>query len=96
LVEAYDRGGLPLERALTRLSQARWLLARGEPGQAESAAGVALALAREHAMRVTEADAWGLLRDSARGRGDAGAEDTAARAEQALRRQTGYFGPGRP
>ncbi|HZY86064.1 MAG TPA: hypothetical protein VFE78_14620, partial [Gemmataceae bacterium] len=54
LVEAYDRGGLPLERALTRLSQARWLLARGEPGQAESAAGVALALAREHAMRVTE------------------------------------------
>jgi tetratricopeptide (TPR) repeat protein len=96
LAEAYDRGGLPLERALTRLSQARWLLAHGESGQAESTARVALALAREHGMRVIEADAWALLRDVARGRRDGAGESTAAHAEQALRRQVGYLGPGRP
>jgi hypothetical protein len=96
LVEAYDRGGLPLERAITRLSQARWLLACGEPAQAESAASVALALAREHAMWVIAADAWGLLRDAARARGDTAAGATAAAAEQALRQEIGYSGPARP
>ena len=30
LLEAYDQGGLPYERALVRLSFARWLLAQGD------------------------------------------------------------------
>jgi hypothetical protein len=34
LVEAYDRGGMPFERALTRLGQVRWQLARGRLSEA--------------------------------------------------------------
>jgi tetratricopeptide (TPR) repeat protein len=62
LLEAYDRGGLPFERALTRLSYAAWLMEKGELGQAESVARAALDLARRYAMPILEADAWVLLR----------------------------------
>jgi hypothetical protein len=61
LVEAYDRGGLPYERALTRLGQARWLQGQGDSAAAWEAAGGALDLARRHGMRIVEADARGLL-----------------------------------
>ncbi|HEY7156371.1 MAG TPA: hypothetical protein VH575_20560, partial [Gemmataceae bacterium] len=38
LLDAYDRGGLPFERALTRLSFAAWVLSRGQMEQAERVA----------------------------------------------------------
>ena len=57
LLEAYDRGGLPFERALTRLSYAGWLLAQDQADQAEKVNRVALDLARQYAMRILEDDA---------------------------------------
>src|SRR5439155_320668 len=33
LMDAYDKGGLPFERVLTRLGYARWLMARAETDQ---------------------------------------------------------------
>jgi hypothetical protein len=61
VVEAYDRGGLPYERALTRLGQARLLGAQGKKEAAREVVGAALNLARRHGMRIVEADAGGLL-----------------------------------
>jgi hypothetical protein len=58
LVEAYDRGGLPYERALTRLGLARWLLASGNTAAAREVNAVTLELAGRYGMRVVEADAW--------------------------------------
>src|SRR5262249_24887699 len=56
LTEAYDRGGLPYERALTRLSYACWLMGRGQWEEADAVNAVTLALARRHGMRIVEAD----------------------------------------
>jgi hypothetical protein len=70
LLEAYDRGGLPFERALTRLRFASYLLAQGALGQAESVNRVALDLARQHTMCILEADSLTLAAAIARGRGD--------------------------
>jgi hypothetical protein len=56
LIEEYDRGGLPWERALTRLSYSRWLAVHGRK-DAHSVAATALGLARRYRMRVIEADA---------------------------------------
>jgi hypothetical protein len=82
LTEEYDRGGLPCERALTRLSHARSLLSRGEKDAAAAVNGVTLDLARRHGMRVVEADALEL-----------GGQTEEARE---LRLSTGYVGPARP
>jgi len=81
LTEEYDRGGLPWERALTRLSHARWLLSRGERAAALLVNAVTLELARRHKMRIVEVDALELAAQT-------GAE--------ALRQETGYAGPARP
>jgi hypothetical protein len=82
LTEDYDRGGLPWERALTRLSHARWLQSRGMTQDARAPSQEALQLARRYGMRVIEADALALLGQ---------AED-----ERRLRQSAGYAGPGRP
>ncbi len=83
LLEEYDRGGMPWERALVRLSYARWLLARGQVASARTVNALTLDLARRHCMRVLEADAWGIV--------EIGGEQ-----EARLRREVGYRGPGRP
>jgi hypothetical protein len=82
LTEEYDRGGLPWERTLTRLSHARWLRTRGETDAAKAVNAVTLELARRHGMRIVEADALDLTGDGA--------------AVRRLREETGYAGPGRP
>jgi tetratricopeptide (TPR) repeat protein len=61
LLEAYDRGGLPFERALTRLRYAAWLRARDKSEQAKQAAKKALDLARQYGMRILEADSVAFL-----------------------------------
>ena len=57
LLDAYDRGGLPFERALTRLSYGRWLLARQEREQARAVNAAALELCRRFGMAILENDA---------------------------------------
>jgi hypothetical protein len=68
LLEAYDRGGLPYERCLTRLGYVRWLLSRGRDAEARAVNAVTREVARRHEMRIVEADA-GALAAGARGRG---------------------------
>jgi hypothetical protein len=61
LLDAYDRGGLPFERALTRLRYAAWLRSQDEMEQAKKTASMALDLARQFRMRILEADSLAFL-----------------------------------
>jgi hypothetical protein len=56
LLDAYDRGGLPFERVLTRLSYGRWLLTQKEAEQARAVNAVALELCRRFEMTLLEID----------------------------------------
>jgi hypothetical protein len=96
LEEAYDRGGLPFERALARLSHARWLIGRQAAGEAASVNSDTLTLAQQHGMRVVEADAWHMAAAIARARHDPAGMARAAAAEAQIRRDTGYAGKSRP
>jgi hypothetical protein len=81
ILDAYERGGMPFERVLTRLSYARWLLAIGEFTEAAAVSMVALESCRRHGMAILEVDALEIVGD---------------RQAVALREQRGYRGPGRP
>ncbi len=74
LMEAYDRAGLPFERCLTRLGEARRLMACGQPEAARAAAAVAREAADRHAMPILAADAADVLRQ-----GDVGGATSAFR-----------------
>ncbi len=63
LLEAYDRGGLPYERGLTRLSYGRWLRGQSRDAEAKAMACGALDLARRFGMAVMEIDARELLEE---------------------------------
>lgn len=82
LLDAYERGGLPFERVLTRLSYARWLLSRGEADEARAVNAVALEVCRRHGMAILEIDALELAGES--------------EAAKRLRAARGYHGPSRP
>jgi hypothetical protein len=92
LTEAYDQGGLPLERALVRLSRARWLLHSGDAPSARTVACEARDLAQRYVMRPFEADAWALLALTE----EASAASAAAARRDHLRAELGLFGPDRP
>jgi len=96
LLEAYERSGLPYERALTRMGYARLWLARGELEQAESINRVTLELAVRHEMRVVAADAWELAVDLGRARHEVSAAARAAEQARQAREAAGYRGPSRP
>jgi hypothetical protein len=96
LLEAYDRGGLPYERAVARLGYARWLLSRGRPEEAAAVNAVIREVARRHAMTVLEADALEVAAAVARLRNREGEAAQAHAAAMALRTAAGYAGPGRP
>jgi hypothetical protein len=83
LLDAYDRGGLPFERALTRLRYASCLLSKGRREEAEKVSQVALHLASQYRMRILQVDGLLLQATLARGRGD---ETTAQRAQQSAQR----------
>jgi hypothetical protein len=95
LLEAYDRAGLPYERALTRLSCSRWLLQTGRPEEARSVNSVTLELAHRFAMASIEAETWAVDRDAAQALGDMAAELRAAEEVTRLRNRCGYFGAAR-
>jgi hypothetical protein len=82
LIEEYDRGGLPWERGLTRLSYARWLLSRGGAADARAINVVTLELATRYGMRVLHADALAITGDMEEAR--------------QIRKEIGYVGPERP
>jgi hypothetical protein len=56
LLNAYDRGGLPFERALTRLSYARWLQSISDERQAAAIVANAQDLCRRFGMTRLERD----------------------------------------
>lgn len=87
ILDAYERGGLPFERVLTRLSYARWLLTAGKAEEAWAVGAVARDLCRRHGMAVLEVDAIELA-------ADAGNADRSAGA--VLRQATQYCGKARP
>jgi hypothetical protein len=93
-LEGYDRGGLPYERALTRLGYCRWLLYRANFALARKVNSVTLELAQRHGMRVIEADAWHL--ESVATLQSNEDPRSADLQERRLREESGYHGPGRP
>jgi hypothetical protein len=96
LLDEYDRSGLPLERALTRLGYARWHLNRGQLKEAAELNAQTRELADRYPMRILAADAWHLEAALAQLRGDRSRQEEAAREEARLRADTGYWGPARP
>ncbi|HYV38278.1 MAG TPA: hypothetical protein VE988_21525 [Gemmataceae bacterium] len=61
LVEAFDRGGLPWERALARLGFGRWLRQRGRTAESKGVAVEALEIGERYGMGVVVGEARGLL-----------------------------------
>jgi hypothetical protein len=82
LIDAFDRGGLPWERALARLGYARWLRQRGRLEAVQEVMAVTLELAHRFQMPIVAADAAEL------------AGDLVEAAN--WRTRTSYLGPGRP
>jgi hypothetical protein len=80
LLDAYDRGGLPFERALTRLSYARWLQTQRQEDEAQAVIAAALEICRRHGLAILEIDALELMGKNA---GE-------------LRQERGFHGPARP
>lgn len=96
LLEAYDRGGMPYERALTRLGYGRWLLAQGSLPDARALAAATHELAARHGMRIVVADACELAADVAGAQGNTAGASAATQEARRLRAEAGYHGPGRP
>lgn len=96
LLDAYDRGGLPYERALARLGYVRWLIDRDRLPEAQAANAITLDLARRYRMCIMEADAGELEAEIGQRRGDERRARQAADEATRIRHEVGYHGPGRP
>jgi tetratricopeptide (TPR) repeat protein len=96
LVEAYDRAGLPYERALTRLGQCRLLMKTGQIAEAQSVNHETLAISRRHQMAILEADSWHVETELLCQAGETASADQARACAAQLRRASGYHGPPRP
>jgi tetratricopeptide (TPR) repeat protein len=96
LVEAYDRGGLPCERVLTRLSLAAFLLDMDRLDEATGVHITTLDLVRQARLGGLEVDALEWAARIAQKRGEV--ESAVALAEQArrVRVERGIGGPVRP
>ena len=94
LLEEYDRGGLPFERALTRLSYARWLLSGGDVVRAREVGNAIIAIAERHGMTIMAADGWEILADCL-GDENRTASSRVARARE-WRVKAGYCSTARP
>ena len=91
LLEAYDRGGPPFERCLTRLGNAHWRLARDRLEEAGAVNAVTRQVAERHGMRIVLADA----RPMTRGGGTGGKfPSPPCRQRQRPRRPPGRQQPG--
>lgn len=85
LLEAYDRGGLPWERTLTRLSLGQLCMNQGRRADCISMVRQAIEISRRYGMPILELDGQELLAEAE----CRTAETTAARA------RIGYRGPTR-
>ncbi len=89
ILDSYERGGLPFERVLTRLSYARWELSRDEREHAQALLSPALELCQRHGMKLLEIDVLEILEVS-----QSSSERRARIAS--LRAERNYLGPPRP
>ncbi len=96
LLEAYDRSGMPLERAVTRQGYARWLGSQGRWKEAGAVNAVTLELAGRHRLAIVGADAWNLAEEIARREDDSVRAAHAAAEAACLRAACDYGGPARP
>jgi tetratricopeptide (TPR) repeat protein len=96
LIDEYDRAGLPVERALTRLSFAALLLTRGQPRLAAEFHAVTLDLIRQANLGGLEGDGWEWQARISGGLGDLGNAREASGLAAAARGRRGLRGPGRP
>jgi tetratricopeptide (TPR) repeat protein len=96
LIEEYDRAGLPVERALARLSFVALLLARGEARRAAECHAVTLALIKQANLGGLESDGWEWQSRIAGELGNRGDRQEAIRCADAARERLGGSGPGRP
>ncbi|MCI0737774.1 MAG: ATP-binding protein [Gemmataceae bacterium] len=67
LLESYDRGGLPFERTLTRLSMARWLIAESLRSEAGAILLAVRDIARRYGMGILEVDSMEMLAEMGEG-----------------------------
>ncbi|MFO0843008.1 MAG: hypothetical protein U0797_11535 [Gemmataceae bacterium] len=96
LLDEYDRAGLPVERALTRLGFASLLLALGDAEQAAECHAVTMALIRQTSLGGLESDGWeGQARIAGR-MGDLEAQREALWRAGEARGRLGLRGPVRP
>ncbi len=96
ILDAYDRAGLPLERALTRLSYAQWLLGRDQLDRAATTVKSALTLADAHGMAIIAADAWGQWAAIHQRWGKVSEEQEGDLRAQEIRGKIAYLRPTRP
>ena len=96
ILDAYDRAGLPLERALTSVSYARWLLDRDDLDRAEGLLKGALSLADAYGMKIVASDAWRQWAKVHHQRGNRRAEAEAEERAKGIGEQTGSRVPVRP
>ena len=82
LAEAFDRAGMPSERAIVRLGHARWLQQHRRADEAQQVAPAAVDLARRFTMSIVLADALEFAGSVAESR--------------EVRNQCGCRGPARP
>jgi hypothetical protein len=95
LLEAYDRAGLPYERALTRLSYARWLLRTGRAEEARRINTTTSELAARFGMRIVEAETWEIAGDAAMALQETAESRRVRKMVRHLRHRGGYNGPPR-
>lgn len=96
LLDAYDRGGLPWERVLARLSHGRVLMDCGCFEDADAVVAIILEVSQAHGMRILEADGRRLESELARRRGQPSRAAAVHLEASRLRGLTGYRGPDRP
>jgi hypothetical protein len=96
LADEYDRAGLPVERALTRLSYASLLLALGDLPRADECHSGTLRLIMQGNLGGLESDGWEWQSRITGRLGNVGGRQEAASRAAAARDRLGLRGPGRP
>jgi len=95
LIEAYDRGGLPFERVLTRLSYGRWLLKSRRLEECLALAASSLTLCEQFGMSILAVDVWELQHEMMCTNGDDSGAARLLSSIQSVRATLNFRGPAR-